>query len=261
MLKFLFIYLFVFLPFLGWSHPNLEKIPLEDREKLERFFNFLMHRSIIGYSLCGEKPVSIDTFPALTKVPFRYAIKIFFEYSGYPILWNGIKTWQCYSHLFPSDLFVVRYISNYNTIVLINKRATLKVIEANLDLFQKYSNSKQTALEFLEEVCCPKDKEYLICYNITLLGILLGYGRNNSLAFTKRNYVQKLEPFELYETNNSLNAFMNPGFIMINNGTNENENEEIRQTFRLAKKNIESNFQNGNYLETFIRLLTRTNGF
>ncbi|CUI16876.1 hypothetical protein PNK_1259 [Candidatus Protochlamydia naegleriophila] len=71
---------------------------------------------------------------------------------------------------------------------------------------------------------------------MTLLGILLGYGRNNSLAFSKTNYVQKLEPFELYETNNSLNFFMNPGFIMINNGTNENENEEIRQTFRLAKK-------------------------
>ncbi len=50
---------------------------------------------------------------------------------------------------------------------------------------------------------------------------------------------------------------MNPGFIIINNGTNENENEEIRQTLRLAKKNIESNFQNRHYLETFIQLLTK----
>lgn len=256
MLKYLFLCFAVLIPFLGWSHPNLEKIPLDEKEKLEKFFDFLMHHSIIGYSLCGEKPVSIDTFPTLTKIPFQYAIKIFVKHPGYSILWNGIKTWQSYSHLFPSDLFVIRYIPDYNTIVLINKRATLNVIEANLDLFQKYSNSKQTALEFLEEVCFPKDKEYMIRYNITLLGILLGYGRNNSLAFSKRNYVQKLEPFELYETNNSLNSFMNPGFIMINNGTNENENEEIRQTFRRAKKNLESSFQNKNYLETFIQLFT-----
>lgn len=257
MLKYLFVYFIAFHPFLGWSHPDLDKIPLEDREKLENFFDFLMHNSIIGYSLCGEKPASIETFPALAKIPPQYAVKIFAKHPGYSILWNGIKTWQRYSHLFPSNHFVFRYIPDYNTIVLINKREALKVIEANLDLFQKYSNSKQTAAKFLEEICCPRDKEYMIRYNITLLGILLGYGRNNSLAFAKRSYVQKLESFKLYKTNDSLNAFMNPGFIIINNGTNENENEEIRQKFRLAKKNIEANFQNRNYLKTFIQLFTQ----
>ncbi len=186
-------------------------------------FNTFLNLSIIGYSLCGDKPASIETFPALAKIPLQYAVKIFAKHSAYSIVWNGIETWQSYSHLFPSKNFVFRFVPAYSTIVLINKRAALKVIEDNLDLFQKYSNSKQTAAEFLEEVCCPKDKDYMIRYNTALLGILLGYGRNNSLAFAKRSYVQKLERFKLYNTNDSLNVFMNPGFFIINNGTNEEE--------------------------------------
>ncbi|WP_052354762.1 hypothetical protein [Candidatus Protochlamydia sp. R18] len=80
-------------------------------------------------------------------------------------------------------------------------------------MFQKHSNSNQNAAEFLKEVCCPKDRDYMIRYNITLLGILLGYGRNNSIAFSKRGYLQKLEGFQLYNANQSLNAFVNPGFF------------------------------------------------
>lgn len=257
MLKYLLLVLTVFFPLLGWSHSNLNKIPLEDRKKLENFFDYLMHNSIIGYSLCGEKPVSMESFPVISKIPPKYAIKIFAKHPGYSILWHGLGVWQRYSQWFPSNNFVFRFIPAYSTIVLINKRATLKVIEDNLNLFQKYSNSKQTALEFLEEVCFPKDKEYMIRYNTVLLGILLGYGKNNSLAFAKRSYVQKLEGFKLYNTNDSLNAFMNPGFFIINNGTNEEENEKIRYTLRLAKQKIEENFNTGPYLEKFITLFTR----
>lgn len=257
MLKYLFLFFFVFFPFLDWSHPNLKKIPLEDRQKLEKFFDYLIHNSIIGYSLCGEKPASIETFPTLSKIPPCYAIKIFAKHPGYSIVWNGIKAWQRNSHLFPSKNFVFRFVLAYNTVVLINKRATLKVIEDNLDLFQKYSHSNQSAAEFLEEVCYPKDKDYMIRYNTTLLGILLGYGRNNSLAFSKRSYIQKLENFKLYSANDSLNAFINPGFFIINNSTNEEENEKIRQTLRQSKRNIETSFKKGHYLESFIEFFTR----
>lgn len=241
----------------AWSHPNIDKIPLEDRVKLERFFEYLLHNSIIGYSLYGEKPVSIETFPVLSKIPLRYGVRIWAKHPGYSIVWNGIKTWQKYSHLFPSRNFVIRFITEYSTIVLINKNEALKVIEENLDLFQKYSNTKQTSAEFLQEVCYPKEREYMIRYNLILLGILLGYGRNNSLAFSKRSYVQKLESFKLYNTNDSLNAFMNPGFFMINNGTNEEENEKIKKRFRLAKRNLELACKKSTYFESFIDKFTQ----
>ena len=256
MFKCLFLYTFLIFLSVSWTHPNFDKISTADKEKLESFFNFLIHNSTIGYSLCGEKPVSIETFPALSRIPSYYAIQIFVKHPGYSILWNGIESWQRYSHLFPSNHFVFRFISAYNTIVLINKRATLRVIEENLDLFQKFSNSSQTAIEFLEEVCYPKDKEYMIRHNMVLLGILLGFGRNNSLAFYER-HIQKLEGFKLYNTDDSLNAFMNPGFFIVNNNANKMENKKIRRILRLAKRNIESNFQNGNYFENFVYLFTQ----
>lgn len=256
MLKYIFIFIILFFPFLGWSHPNLEQISLEDRQKLEKFFDYLMHNSIIGYTLCGDKPASLETFPVLAKIPPHYAVKILAKHPGYSIVWNGIETWQRYSHLFSSTNFVLRFVPADSTIVLINKRAALKVIEDNLDLFQQYSNSKQIAAEFLEDVCCPKDKDYMIRYNKTLLGILLGYGRNNSLAFVKRSYVQKLENFKLYNTNEALNRFMSPGFFIINDGTNEEENKKIRETLHQARQQIEVSFKNGHYLESFLDLFT-----
>lgn len=254
--KYLFLFYILF-PLLGWSHPNIAKIPLEDRETLEKFFDFLIHNSIIGYPLCGDKPVSIETFPSLARIPTQYAIKIFSKHPGYSIVWKGIKTWEHYSHLFPSNNFFFRFVSAYNTIVLINKKAAFNVIKENLDLFQKYTNTNQNVTEFLQEVICPKDKDYMIRYHTTLLGILLGYGRNNSIAFTKKHYFQKLEGFKLYNSDDSLNAIMNPGFVIINNGTNEEENGKIRQTFRQAKQMIEASFEKGHYLENFVDLLTK----
>jgi hypothetical protein len=248
--------LYILVPFLAWSHPNIEKIPAKDREILETFFDYLIHNSIIGYSLCGDKPASIETLPILSKIPIQYAVKIFAKKQGYSILQNGIKTWSEYSYLFPSKNFVFRFVSEYNTIVLINKKEALRVIEENLDLFQKYTHSKQISTEFLKEVCYPKDRDYLIQYNRALLGILLGFGRNNSLAFTKRNYLQKLENFKLYNTNDSLNSVMNPGFLVVANGTNEEENDKIREICRRAKQKIGASFRKGFYFETFVDLFT-----
>jgi hypothetical protein len=255
MAKYWILFFFI-IPFSSLAHPNIDKIPLEDRQKLEMFFDYLIHNSLIGYSLCGDKPISIETFPNLSKIPAKYAIKIFSKHPGYSILWRGWLIWQSYSHLFPSNRFVLRFIPKYSTLVLINKKSTRSVIEENLDLFQKYSNSNQTADEFLEEICCPKNKEYVVCYNSILLGILLGYGRNNAIAFSKRNYIQKLEPFRLYD-HDDLNAFMNPGFIAINNGTNEEENKQIRQILQTAKNNIQIAFKNGNFFRTFIDLFSQ----
>lgn len=247
----------ILFPVLAWSHPNLEKVTLEDRLKLEIFFDYLIHNSTIGYSLCGNKPVSMETFPALAKISPQYAVKIFAKHQGYSMLWNGIEAWQRNCHLFPSRKFVFRFVPNYNTIVFINKNATLKIIEDNLDLFQKYANTEQTAIEFLEDVCIPKDKDYMIQYNTALLGILLGYGKNNALAFSEKMYFQKLEGFKLYNSSDIFNEFINPGFKIINNGTNDLENNSIRNKLRKAKRKITCTFKKNHFFESFINFYTQ----
>jgi hypothetical protein len=254
--KISFICLFLPLPLIGFYH-NIEKIPLEDRQKLERLFDYLIHCSEFGYTLCGEKPVSIEATYLLNKIRPEHFVITFNNCRGYSILIRGGEAWNRCSYLFPSKNFVFRYIPEFNRVALINKKATERTIEENLDLFQKYSHSKQTAIEFLNDVCFPKDKnkEYLGYYNEILLGILLGYGRNNAIAFSNKNgLIQQLEGFIPENFIYGISAFIPPGLMIINNGTNEEENNKIRKMFKTAKANMLENFKKGSCFDNFMRL-------
>lgn len=236
---------------------EIQDIPEKDREKLEKFFKLLITKTSLGYTLCGDKPCSIESCPNLSKIPSRYAVNIFFKYHGYATLVQGVETWNRYAHHFPSTRFVFRYVPTYNTLVLINKNAAKRVIEENIDLFQKLTNSSKSAKEFLCEVCFPADvnKDYLIKRNITLLGILLGYGRNNAMAFEHKCYFLNLKRFELDNSYQPLCSILNPGFVCIENGTNDKENEKIKRTLRQAKQSIRATFRSEDYFETFMRIL------
>lgn len=236
---------------------EIQDIPEKDREKLERFFKLLITRTSLGYTLCGDKPCSIESAPSLSKIPSRYAVNIFFKYHGYATLVQGIEAWNRYGHYFPSTRFVFRYVPAYNTLVLINKNAARRAIEENIDLFQKLTSSSKSADEYLDEVCFPFDenKDYLIKRNITLLGILLGYGRNNAMAFEHKCYFLNLKRFELDDSYQPLGSILNPGFVCIENGQNDKENEKIKITLRKAKQKIKPTFISGRYFETFVRIL------
>jgi|GEM_PF-5356448 len=80
------LWLAVLLPMMVGAHPNIEKIPPDDRKALEIFTCALLRHTAIGYSLLGEKPVSIHTFPVVARVPLPYSL--FFTF-GYPILFIG----------------------------------------------------------------------------------------------------------------------------------------------------------------------------
>jgi len=226
----------------------------DDLNKLEGFFDYLIHNSAIGYSLCGEKPVSIETFPRISKIPLRYAIKIFMSHPGYSIVWNGWHVWQTYAHHFNSKKFALRFIPEYDTLVLVNKCSAKKVIEENLDLFHIHVDAQKTADEFLEELCAPLKIDYISCKNTIILGILLGYGRNNAIAF-KNSYLQKLVPLDT-EWNRYLDPFLKPSCMVINDGSNEMENAKVRQTFKFARQSLQSFFKKDHCFEIFVKLFT-----
>lgn len=211
---------------------------------------------MIGYTLCGDKPVSIVCFPKLSKIPPQYAVNILFNYPGYSILWKGWETWERYSDLFPSDNFVLRFIPDTNTLVIINKKTTRNILEDNIDLFQIHSKPSLTSERLLEKICRPTDEDYLIGKKCILWGILLGYGRNNAIAFSNKSYMQKLQNYHPYQASDAFDPYLNPGFMIIKNGTNERENKHIRTLFNKAKENLQIEFKDGNYLEKFIEIFT-----
>ncbi|WP_059359499.1 hypothetical protein [Parachlamydia acanthamoebae] len=232
------------------------EVSQKDFQQLERFFDYLIHHSTIGYTLCGEKPVSIEQFYDLSKIPLPFILPAFFKRYTYSIERNGWNTWKQYAHLFSSKHFAFRFIAEYNILVIINKKAAKKVIEKNLDLFQKDSNSNLTANNFLEDLCHPKRIEYISARNPILLGILLGFGRNNAIAFTNRSPIQKLVPLHFSEWNRYLSTYLIPGCMVIDHKSNEKENKKIVQCFRNAQSNLQKAFKEKHYFETFVKLFT-----
>lgn len=243
-------------PYTCCAYPDIEKIPQKDAVKLELFFDYLMHNSMVGYSLCGDKPVSMESFPKLSMILPHYAVNVYVKHPGYFILWEGWTVWERYSHLFPSDKFVLRFIPGKSTLVIVNKKSAKLVIGENIDLFRKHLNSDESVEEILEKICRPTDEDYLVGKNCILLGILLGYGRNNAIAFSNKSYIQRLESYHTYEASNPLDAFLNPGLMIIQNGTNDKENDHVRRVFRDAKKKMRSDFRDGNYLSKVVEILT-----
>jgi hypothetical protein len=88
------------------------------------------------------------------------------------------------------------------------------------------------------------------------LGLLLGYGKNNSVAFDKYRCLKKLEPFRLYSTPRTISWAIDPGLMILDDRINIRENKRVRTTFRKAKENIYKNFKDGNFFETFVKLFT-----
>lgn len=256
--KSLIFFFCILFSFLHGNTAQLESIDKKDYERLERFFNYIIHRSSIGYSLCGEKPLATESFINLTKIPSGHGHrlpKIIFEHYGYSILWNGWKCWERYAHLFPSQNFVLRFIEKMDTLVLINKSVCKTVIEENIDLFHKYLNTSETPKEILDKICYPKGNEEYLFKHTALLGILYGYGRNNSIAFASRSYIQKLEP---YTKNEFISPILGYGFITINNGTNEEENKSVIKIFENSKNAIQNKFNTNNNFKEFIKIYTKT---
>ncbi len=92
----------------------------------------------------------------------------------------GWKTWVKYRDHFAQSSFVLRaekspWIENGILILLLNKKKIDEVIDANRDLF----------LETLRI-------EEVVQQHEGLLGILLGYGRNNSMLFWKRSLGEEI---------------------------------------------------------------------
>lgn len=256
MLKYFLLFLFLIASLqLQAKNEMLDQIPKEDRQVLELFFKYIIHHSPLGYSLCGQKPVSEENFTFMSSAIPPFGAYIFFECYAYSILWKGWECWQRYAHLFPSKNFVLRFVPHYKTLYLVNKRAAKKAIEENLDLFHKFFDASLSSDEILKNICNPKEKEYLMKNHI-LLGILYGFGRNNAIGFLGRKHVEKLGNFIPHPHNIYIQGFLDPNFFIINDGTNSVENAQVRRMFGNAKKKMISQFKLENNFETFIKLYT-----
>jgi len=167
---------------------KISLIPKEDKLDLEIFFRHLICDDHIGYTLFGDKPISISGY--YVHEPIEHVLWGRIPHISIDRLW---KVWEKHRNRIKMKNYLwlnephSQDIPNLRIITVINKRAFLKVIHDNIDEFQRILGHDMTPDEFLDKVRSGNTSLFdLLHRNEVLYGILLGYGKKNAQFFDRR---------------------------------------------------------------------------
>jgi hypothetical protein len=229
--KFVFFFFFISIAFSSFQVFNREKsilariqqIPIEDRWAIDSFFKILMLQEEGAYVLFGDKPVVFTNYFDFSKE------EVFSNFRRKSWLVNkqirqGWQTWQKYVHLFPSHSFLLkgkRSRDDRTEIMFIDKKRFQGKFEEHLDDFQSILGKEMTASGLLSRYENTNQPFFdLLDHHSALLGILLGYGRENSWLFYLRDKIYENDG----ETYDHFTLTMHPRpFSYFNSVTEERE--------------------------------------
>lgn len=204
-------------------------IPKEDREFLNRFFSSLVLRNEFGYALFADKPISLTGY--FLKVPLGNAILGHYYTDEFIDL---LAVWKKYASYFPSTNFILidepQSHPEMREFVLINKAAFIKKFEENISDFEAILGEGVTAQKLLARLEQPNANLKTILQNHEgLLGILLGYGRNNAFIFQQRDNILRDEWMEKPPLNLRALTKPSPGY-----SSTEEEFKQLHATLQLC---------------------------
>ncbi|SCA62559.1 hypothetical protein SCG7109_AB_00340 [Chlamydiales bacterium SCGC AG-110-M15] len=168
------------------------KISQNEQNALETFFRKILLDSSMGYTFFGEKPSNLyemSTMSAHSKM-----IPGTDEHREYTYNQNALRVWN----KLPKNSNSAKFILNTQTpsgIVLINKKSFLNVVKKNIRLFQYILGTEVSPESLLREMTSPTaDIGKILHNNDALLGIVLGYGAENAIAYERGKEI--LKPLE-----------------------------------------------------------------
>lgn len=157
-----------------------------------------------GYVFYGDKAMTLASFEKLqlfkgVKLKPLYEIGMSLCYAYHPINQVCVKGWNLWNKKFAhldSEIVFKTCPSPFNKastyIFIISKGNFLKVVQDNEGVFRERLSSYTNAEELLHNCIASKNmmKETLQDDEV-VLGVLLGYGRNNAELFEKRTVLTK----------------------------------------------------------------------
>lgn len=268
----------------------LKAMPDSDRNSLSYFFRELIIWGNFGYVLFGEKPMALDVIESNIN-PFADLTQFKLYISPRRIKFiNGFKTWKKYEKFFPTSRFVFLYDKdnrNNDQIVLINKAAFIQQIENHIKDFEMVLNQNVSGEKLLNESLHKPLISQVLKNHDGLIGIMLGYGRNNSFLFHQKsqlsseedmiNFCEKHqlksawtdEEFEDYrkkfESVSWISSYITgshlanielialPGFGAV---FNSSETQLLRQKYLNTRQFIINHYKNKDFLEVTLKALT-----
>lgn len=168
-------------------YKKIERIKEGDWADLGLLFRQLVFENDFGYTLFGEKPISLAGY--FIQQPVNNIIFGHSERIPLARLW---QTWSKYHHEFEGDNFLVLNEPDPSSeemriITLINKKCFIAKVNEHQELFMKELGEEVTGEALLKRVSTGNATLFEVLHkNEQLYGILLGYGKDNAWVFQRR---------------------------------------------------------------------------
>ncbi|NGX38861.1 MAG: hypothetical protein KR126chlam1_00176 [Chlamydiae bacterium] len=172
---------------------KLDLIPEMEKDYLKYFFHYLLCFDSSAFVFFGDKPMSLSGYFDLEdcELSDQYIDPYSFINFSNSKLKKGWEMWKKHRRFFPSQKYLIVQVphenQSYKFIILINKVNFLKVVNENIDDFQRILGEQITAKSVLKMFSNPKGYfQEILGNHHALLGLLLGYGKGNTWLFQRR---------------------------------------------------------------------------
>lgn len=167
------------------NHPGLKKENL----LMEALLQSMIFEQGFGYTLFGNKPVSLAGYflnPSFDTIFFSKRNSFFPIAEAWSLLEKNVLCHLQGNYILLKQVDRTKNFSTFQ-VIIINKSSFLQTVTEHLDLFCELLEKKIDPKELLDEVILNQTSLWHILKgNQALYGIILGYGKKNSLAFKRR---------------------------------------------------------------------------
>lgn len=238
---------------------SMDQFNPQEKIYLKKFFKTLFFSSSFGYTIFGEKPMSIEVItldPYLPKIEdLEYADIEYF--TNFYNLHRGWRIWKNHFEKIPLKGFsLISYPSTIGSkhleISIINHQKFLEVVSEHLDVFQIIINKKLEPNEILGKYIKGEGEIFQIIQNHHgLLGILLGYGKDNAWQFLNDAPLGDFVDLKSLNFEN-MDEILLPSFKVIENTS---ETKLLRESYFQQREKINKIYQSDLFLETVLEKL------
>jgi|JI10StandDraft_1071094.scaffolds.fasta_scaffold05214_12 hypothetical protein len=227
-------------------------LPLRDKKRLEYFFRKLILYDDFGYTLLGNKPVSLSAYRQ-----FSFSSDLIGIYSALlppnikmKLGWKAWKKYECYFNLKRFALWEEEspWIKNGSIILLANKEKFAEVYHQYQEDFQRVGS--HVDLNRVHET--PLMIKQLNGHE-GLIGTILGYGRTNAWLYHSHDKCSEVPSLWEKEIEEGMTKQLGyPEFIA---DVHSNETKCLKEDYKKTREVILHTYEGKDFLETTLSLL------
>lgn len=240
--------------------PNpIDQLNNQEKIHLRNFFRTLFFSSSFGYTIFGKKPMSIEVITLKSHLPDIENLE--YRNIEYCInFYNLHKGWRIWKNKFGKDSLKGFSFISYPGITgsgnleisIINHQNFVEVVSKHLNTFQSIIKKKLDPKEILEEYVKGEGEVFQIIHDHHgLLGILLGYGKDNAWQFLNNAPLSSLVDLKSLNFEN-MDEILPPNFGVIENTV---ETKMLRESYFQQKEKINEIYQSDLFLEIVLEKL------